>query len=332
MELYRAAYRELAVTVLGSWDDEAQNARFEGKLASLQFRVIELEGRAVGAIATSEEVDHVRVHELMILPALQNRGIGSEVLRRELRSAELSQKSVRLHTALANRAQKLYVRHGFTETGRSDQLVDFEWRGRSLGLETPRLLLRPMAVEDGHRWWETIWSDDEVTRYLPSRKAVPVEVMPGFVQRMAAHWQEHGFGVWALLDKSTSELVGHCGLVRQQPGEVELVYALGRSAWGRGLATEAAQCLTAFAFEELGLTELVALVFPDNAPSAHVLEKLGFVRDGETERFGASLLRYVRRVTDARIRPEEPRDRAAVRAVNEASFETAAEAKAVSRA
>lgn len=101
--------------------------------------------------------------------------------------------------------------------------------------------------------------------------------------------------MWAVRQKADDSLVGHCGLVVNEPPDVELIYALARNAWGRGLATEAAERVTRFAVEERALSELVALVFPDNLASVHVLEKLGFQPAGTTLRFDSDLLRFVRR-------------------------------------
>ena len=73
---------------------------------------------------------------------------------------------------------------------------------------------------------------------------------------------------------------------------VELIYALGREFWGRGLVTEAATAVVSYAGFALGITELDALIFPENEASGRVLEKLGFLPDGSEERFGYELLRY----------------------------------------
>jgi RimJ/RimL family protein N-acetyltransferase len=76
---------------------------------------------------------------------------------------------------------------------------------------------------------------------------------------------------------------------------VELIYAFARSAWSRGFATEASVCVTTYAFEHRDLDHLIALVFPENLASMRVLEKLGFIRAGKTERFEVRLLRYILR-------------------------------------
>jgi len=127
--LNRAAYEALATRLFGSWDDIAQRARFEEKIQRLPFRIIELEHQPVGAISSSEHEDHVFLDELVILPELQSRGIGSRVLLLELREAHACKKPLRLHTARLNRAQEFYRRHGFVETGRDEMFINMESRG-----------------------------------------------------------------------------------------------------------------------------------------------------------------------------------------------------------
>ena len=59
----------------------------------------------------------------------------------------------------------------------------------------------------------------------------------------------------------------------------EIGYWLGEELWGRGIACEALQLVTAHAFKELGFLRLFALPFSDNSASARVLEKAGYVRE-----------------------------------------------------
>jgi RimJ/RimL family protein N-acetyltransferase len=161
--------------------------------------------------------------------------------------------------------------------------------------ESARLRLQPIHAEDSDEWWQAIWCDADVTRYLPPRKPVPREKMPERMVRVAQHWEAHGLGVWSVRDRHQGSLIGHCGLLLNEPPQVELIYAFARSAWGRGFATEASVCVTTYAFEQRALDHLIALVFPENLASMRVLGKLGFIRAGETERFEVQLLRYILR-------------------------------------
>src|SRR5437870_8352290 len=137
-------------------------------------------------------------------------------------------------------------------------------KGAELLDECPRLRVEPMVFKDSSDWWRAIWCDAEVTRYLPSRRPLSHEQMERLMQKMAEHWEAHGFGVWALRDRTLGSLVGHCGLMVNEPPDVELIYAVARSMWGQGLATEAATCVLAHAFGKLGLDCVIALVIPEN--------------------------------------------------------------------
>lgn len=79
-----------------------------------------------------------------------------------------------------------------------------------------------------------------------------------------------------------NELVGGCGFKREAEG-VEIGYWIGRPYWGRGYATAAAELLIEEA-RRRGLERLYAEVFVENPASMRVLEKAGFVREGELER------------------------------------------------
>jgi RimJ/RimL family protein N-acetyltransferase len=160
-------------------------------------------------------------------------------------------------------------------------------------IETERLRLRPLGVGDLDAWHRQIFSDPEVTRYLPVRNPIPRE---DAVERLASQvesCQVRGFGVWAVLEKASNQLVGHSGFVTPEASDrIELIYALGRDWWGRGFATEAAAACLRHGFEVLDFTEIAALAFPENEPSIHVMLKLGFVFEDVVPRFGVELVRY----------------------------------------
>jgi len=104
-----------------------------------------------------------------------------------------------------------------------------------------------------------------------------------------------GPGILAVELKSTSEVIGYCGLVfhgNGSPGEPELVFELLRAAQGCGYATEAGRAVVGWV-NEAGYPRLWATVRDWNAASRRVLEKLGFRETGEAERdpvHGDSLL------------------------------------------
>ena len=171
-------------------------------------------------------------------------------------------------------------------------------------IETARLLLRPFMADDLDDYMRLIFADAEVMRYLPKRDLAPRERAERTLMVFAEHWSQHGLGAWAVTDKVTGELMGHCGLGPvPEAGEIEVLYSLGRPYWGQGIATEAARASVRFGFEQANLTRLVAFAVPENIGSRRVMEHLGFVYEKDAHYFGLDLVQYV--LSRAQFQPDD---------------------------
>lgn len=159
-------------------------------------------------------------------------------------------------------------------------------------LTTQRLTLRPYTPEDIdplHR----LLNEGDVLRYFPNPTPPSLEQVEKWVSHFLAHWQEQGYGWWALDQPGDPSLMGWCGLTfLPETGETEVAYLLGRRHWGKGFATEAAAAALGFGFEQLALRRIIGLVHPDNRGSQHVLEKVGMSFVDRSVYFGMELLRY----------------------------------------
>ena len=83
------------------------------------------------------------------------------------------------------------------------------------------------------------------------------------------------------------EAAGGIGLMLHEDVErvsAEIGYWLGRAFWGRGVTSAAVRAMTTYGFESFGLTRIFAVPFARNAPSARVLEKAGYAREGVMRR------------------------------------------------
>ena len=155
-------------------------------------------------------------------------------------------------------------------------------------LATDRLVLRPFGVGDAEAH-ARLYGDPEVTRWLgdgPWYGEAARARSSRSLQRFAEHWAAHGWGVWAITDRRTGEVMGQCGLNPLQlgpegtPPDVEVLYALEQRYWGRGFASEAAARALGHGFEVLGLDRVVAVARPHNHGSRAVMEKIGLVHEG----------------------------------------------------
>ena len=148
-------------------------------------------------------------------------------------------------------------------------------------LETTRLILRTWTLADAANLFE-ICRDDEVMKYVGTGKGYKtLKEAEDFLVWVATYQKENGFCRWAVLEKSSGEIVGSCGFARPHgTEEIELGYLLARKHWGRGFATEAADACLQFGFEKLNFREIIAMTDLENTASQKVLEKIGFVKRG----------------------------------------------------
>jgi RimJ/RimL family protein N-acetyltransferase len=81
---------------------------------------------------------------------------------------------------------------------------------------------------------------------------------------------------------SNSELIGVTGIskIEQRNKKAEVGYWIGKPFWKKGYATEAVSMLISYGFDELGLNKIHAVTFGFNKASAHLLEGIGFKKEG----------------------------------------------------
>ena len=121
--------------------------------------------------------------------------------------------------------------------------------------------------------------DPEVSRYLGGVRSP--EATAAYLAAAMAHWDRHGFGLWALRT-SAGEFAGRAGVRHatvEGTQEFEILYTLKRELWGKGFASEIVSALTGMAQLASGWPSLVGLVVAGNDASCRVLEKAGFNRE-----------------------------------------------------
>jgi RimJ/RimL family protein N-acetyltransferase len=158
-------------------------------------------------------------------------------------------------------------------------------------LETDRLLLRWFRDTDFDRYLE-MSSDPEVMRFLGGKPQTEIEAWKSMAAFMG-HWYFRGYGVWAVEEKASGNLIGRIGFMNPAgwPG-FELGWTLGRNSWGKGYATEGAGRALEYAFTEMNREHLISCIAPDNINSIKVAERLGETVEGQTELLGKQVLIY----------------------------------------
>jgi RimJ/RimL family protein N-acetyltransferase len=160
-------------------------------------------------------------------------------------------------------------------------------------LLTDRLILRDITEADAAVLFE-LDSDPEVIRYIGPPRASDVAGYRDRIRTIHLPLQAHPWhGVRTVSERASGAFLG-CVFVRPSPAsrfardtgwvrpdEVEIGYHYRPSAWGHGIATEAAMPLVRIALADPETAGVVACVLASNAGSLRVLEKLGLKRVGE---------------------------------------------------
>jgi RimJ/RimL family protein N-acetyltransferase len=143
-------------------------------------------------------------------------------------------------------------------------------------LNTERLVLKPYEIEDAEAF-VALFTDEAVAQWMGDGPQSRDENRAIFGRIFTDVYAHDRFDVWAVWEgdrfvghaevKDTTEIEGH-----------EIVYALSRDVWHRGLGSELARALTSYSVDVLGLDEVHATVDARNLASLVVLEKAGFVR------------------------------------------------------
>ena len=155
--------------------------------------------------------------------------------------------------------------------------------GREKEILTNRLILRQFR-EDDLDAYAKIMGDRKVGKWFPKGDGYSHEESERSLKAILKHWAEHGFGIWAIVDKANDALTGRCGLnLIDETSEVEIDFVVSPNSWGKGYATEAAKTALAYGFENLRLQTIIALAKPENTASRRVIEKIGmhFIKKAE---------------------------------------------------
>lgn len=161
-----------------------------------------------------------------------------------------------------------------------------------------RLVLREMTAEDLPALrkilqdkevmyaYEHAFSDEEVTQWF---------------ENQLRRYREDGFGLWAVVLKSSGKMIGQCGITYQNFGAkrvAEIGYLFQKEFWHNGFASEAAQACKRYAFDVLGLNEVYSIIRENNFSSQKVAVRNGMTVCGRITRhyYGIDMPHLVYRV------------------------------------
>jgi [ribosomal protein S5]-alanine N-acetyltransferase len=152
-----------------------------------------------------------------------------------------------------------------------------------LTLETQRLTLRPFTMGDIHSVTE-ITSRPIVSRYMTDMVFDTPDKAEAWIRELDRICNENEPCVLlAIVPKDTVIPIGYIGLHPKDTldNEVEILYAMADEHQGKGYMTEAGKALTGWCFQSTSIPFIAAIVQHSNIASIRVVEKLGFMYEGE---------------------------------------------------
>jgi RimJ/RimL family protein N-acetyltransferase len=144
-------------------------------------------------------------------------------------------------------------------------------------LETSRLQLRTLTLEDAG-FVLRLLNEPSFIQNIADRGVRTIEQAQDYIRNgPMASYEKFGFGLWLVETRSENVPIGICGLIKRDVlDDVDIGYALLPEFWSQGYALESASGVMSYAATKLGVDRVVAVVNPSNAPSIHLLEKMGF--------------------------------------------------------
>lgn len=141
-------------------------------------------------------------------------------------------------------------------------------------LHTERLSLVPMDLND-LAFFHSTNIDPFVRKYLWDDEEIPIELSRDILTETEKRFQEDGWGLWKMIRKTEGDTIGYVGLwIFFEEEQPQLLFALLPAYTGHGYATEGAQAIIRYAFDELDYAYLIASLDAGHTESARVCERL----------------------------------------------------------
>lgn len=144
-------------------------------------------------------------------------------------------------------------------------------------LETQRMILRKLQMEDIYEYYERLFGDADVSRYMMFSPHQDISESMESLQWKLKRYEEGNCYCWGVTLKEEDGLIGLIELLRfdEETDSCSFVYLLGCNYWGKGFATEALKAVIDFAFDDLQIQRIRADHMAKNPASGAVMRKAG---------------------------------------------------------
>jgi ribosomal-protein-alanine N-acetyltransferase len=149
-------------------------------------------------------------------------------------------------------------------------------------IETERLLLRRLEIEDAQEMFDHWAKDSDVTKYLTWEPHKNVDETKEILSQWMGLYDDKEYYQWGICIKETNSLVGSIGTVshNNDNDSCEIGYCISQSVWGNGYMTEAVKAMNDYLFDEVGFHRISAMHYKENFSSGRVMVKAGMTYEG----------------------------------------------------
>lgn len=158
----------------------------------------------------------------------------------------------------------------------------------TIQLETDRLILRRLNIDDAESVYNNWASDDEVTKYLTWPTHINIDASRGYLDYCVNGYMNPAFYQWGIELKDTHELIGNISVVNviDEIDSLELGWVIGRRYWGNEYTAEAALKILEYLFDKVGANCICAGHDVNNPNSGRVMQKIGMKFEGVLRQSG----------------------------------------------
>jgi ribosomal protein S18 acetylase RimI-like enzyme len=125
--LYRDSMKPLTIELL-EWNEAGQKRLIKRSLTESGTSIIVYNGAAIGWLQIRETINENYLGQLYITPSMQNRGIGTAIVRQLCNYGSRTGKVIILEVMKNNRARLLYERLGFATIGSTKYKFTMRWQ------------------------------------------------------------------------------------------------------------------------------------------------------------------------------------------------------------
>lgn len=149
-------------------------------------------------------------------------------------------------------------------------------------IETQRLILRKIEMNDANRMFDYIFSDHRVMDNLIKGPHKSNFETINRLTEIINQYVSDKFCYWGIEVKASGELIGTIDLfnINEDTENCEVGYNIGFNWWSKGYGTEALHAVVEFAFRIMDIHKISATHNIDNPASGKIMLKVGMKREG----------------------------------------------------